>query len=72
MPPIKYESAAEAAARWGVTKQLVSQWCRDNRIPGVKLVGGRWLIPAAAERPEPAEPWDFTTPKKLSRKSKKS
>ncbi len=39
-------STAEAAAKLGTTRQRVSLLCKQRRIPGARLVGGRvWQIP---------------------------
>ena len=38
--------APTAAARMGVTKELIARYCRQGRIPGASLVSGVWVIPA--------------------------
>ena len=40
-------SVAEAAERLGISRQRISRLCKDRRIPGARLVGGRtWMLPA--------------------------
>jgi len=42
-------NAEQYGQRWGVSKKTAAQWCRDGRIPAVK-VGKEWQIdPAAAD-----------------------
>ena len=38
--------APAAAARLGVTKELIARYCRQGRIAGAALVSGVWVIPA--------------------------
>lgn len=38
--------APAAAARIGVTKELIARYCRQGRIAGAALVSGVWMIPA--------------------------
>jgi len=40
-------SILEVAAIWGVSRQRVSQLCREGRIPGASMVGRTYVIPAA-------------------------
>jgi len=42
-------NAEQYGHRWGVSKKTAAQWCRDGRIPAVK-VGKEWQIdPTAAD-----------------------
>lgn len=42
--------APEAARRLGVTKELISRYCRQGRIAGAALVSGVWMIPGTGLR----------------------
>lgn len=46
-----YESAEEAARRWGVSTRWVQALCRGRRIPGAQRLGRVWLIPSGAKKP---------------------
>lgn len=46
-----YLSAADVAARWGVSERSVRNYCAQGRIPGAVLIGRTWSIPEAAEKP---------------------
>lgn len=46
-----YESAEEAARRWGVSARWVQALCRGQRIAGARRLGRVWLIPRGAEKP---------------------
>jgi len=43
----------EAAAKWNVSQNTVSKWCREGKIKGVEqdAKGSPWHIPKDAERP---------------------
>lgn len=43
---------SEACKTFGVSRQVVSYWCRNGKLPGSKKVDGTWLIPDGAKRPE--------------------
>lgn len=45
-------SVREAATRWNITERRVSALCKDGKIPGAEKQGGRWMIPANAQKPE--------------------
>ena len=47
-----YLSIREAAEQWGVSERRVNQFCADGRIEGAKKIGGSWVIPAEAKKPE--------------------
>lgn len=47
-----YLSIREAAEQWGVSERRVNQFCADGRIEGAKKIGGSWMIPAEAKKPE--------------------
>lgn len=59
---MEFMGTKEASERWGVTKGTVSNWCRENRIPG-------------AEQDRPGSPWripeSFTLDKLLPSTAKK-
>jgi len=42
---------SEACKAYGVSRQVVSHWCRSGRLPGAKKVDGTWLIPDGTKRP---------------------
>lgn len=44
-------SVKEAALRWNITERRVSTLCKDGRIKGATKKGGRWIIPADAQKP---------------------
>ncbi len=48
MDRYEFESAAEAAQRFGVTLRAVQKWAAAGRIPGAKKVGRTWFIPRNA------------------------
>lgn len=43
-----YETAQEAAARYGIDDSQVRRYCSQGRIPGAVKVGRQWLVPADA------------------------
>lgn len=47
-----YIVAAEAAKKWGVSQRQVQRLLAAGRIDGARKLGGRWLIPAEAEKPD--------------------
>ncbi|MGM9570197.1 MAG: AAA family ATPase [Phascolarctobacterium sp.] len=46
-----YITIKEIAAIWQIDEAMVARYCRQNRIPGTKKDGKRWLIPATATKP---------------------
>ena len=48
---MEYMSCPEAAKKWGISERRVQILCRENRIPGVSILGFMWLIPKDAEKP---------------------
>lgn len=44
-------TTSEIAQKWDITEAHVSRLCREGRIPGAAIIGGRWRIPEDAERP---------------------
>lgn len=44
----------ETATLWEVSETWVTKLCKDNRIPGVIKEGGKWNIPADAQKPNDA------------------
>lgn len=55
---MEYQSAQEAAERWGCTVRWVQQCCKDGLIPGAGKLGRSWMIPADAPKPDPASELD--------------
>lgn len=53
-----YETTKETAKRWGICPMWVSQLCRQHRVPGAGKIGGIWLIPDDAEKPEDRRIWN--------------
>ena len=43
-------TAAQFAARNGVSEQAITRWCRAGEIPGAYRGEGGWVIPADAKR----------------------
>ena len=54
MDTVKYLSAQDISAIWGITKRRVQNLCANNRIPGVIRIGNMWAIPADATKPKDA------------------
>ncbi len=46
-----YISVAETATLWGVSKRRVQVLCKENRIPGAKIIGNIWVVPKDAKKP---------------------
>ncbi len=49
-----YISVAEAAKKWGISERSVRSYCAEGRVPGARLSGKTWEIPAAAQKPKRA------------------
>ena len=43
--------AKDAAVRWGLTEQRITDMCRRGKIPGAVKQGGLWHVPEEAVRP---------------------
>lgn len=39
---MKYESVTEAAQRLGINRSTLQRYCREHRVPGLIVIGGRW------------------------------
>lgn len=48
----KMISAKEIAEHWNVAEQLVTRYCREQRIPGARKAGRSWQIPSDAAKPD--------------------
>lgn len=48
---MKYISASEAAAKWGLSSRRVGLLCNEGRIDGAQKAGSVWIIPEDAEKP---------------------
>lgn len=48
---MKFISAREAAAKWGISQRRVTVLCSENRIVDACMVGNMWIIPVTAEKP---------------------
>lgn len=48
---MKYISAKEAAAKWGVSSRHVQRFLQAGRVPGAQKLGHVWLIPDDAKKP---------------------
>ena len=48
---MNYLTVKEIAAQWEVSTNLVSRYCAEDKIPGVKKEKGKWLIPDDAQKP---------------------
>ena len=42
---MKFETAAQAAGRLGVTVRAVQKWAKEGKIEGAKKIGRDWMIP---------------------------
>ena len=51
---MKYMSASEAAAKWGLSSRRVGLLCNEGRIEGAQKAGATWIIPEDAEKPRDA------------------
>lgn len=51
---MKYMSAREAAAKWGISQRRVAILCSESRISNATMVGNMWIIPTTAEKPKDA------------------
>lgn len=51
---MKYMSATEAAAKWGLSSRRVGLLCNEGRIEGAQKAGATWIIPEYAEKPSDA------------------
>lgn len=48
---MEYQSVAEIAVKWEISERSVRNYCSTGRIPGAKLIGKTWYIPADAQKP---------------------
>ena len=48
---MNYLTVKEIAAQWEVSTTLVSRYCAEDKISGVKKEKGKWLIPDDAQKP---------------------
>lgn len=48
---MNYLSVAETAKKWSISERSVRNYCAQERIPGVVLIGKTWHIPENAEKP---------------------
>jgi len=51
---VKYLSAKEIAAQWGISERRVQVLCEQGRINGVFRLGKSWAIPVHAAKPKDA------------------
>lgn len=51
---MKYMSASEAAAKWGLSSRRVGLLCNEGRIEGAQKAGATWIIPEDAKKPSDA------------------
>ena len=51
---MKYISASEAAAKWGLSSRRVGLLCNEGRFEGAQKAGATWIIPEDAEKPRDA------------------
>ena len=51
---MKYISASEAAAKWGLSSRRVGTLCNEGRIEGAQKAGATWIIPEDAQKPHDA------------------
>ncbi len=48
---MKFMSAKEAAAKWGISQRRVATLCSENRIAEATMIGNMWIIPSNVEKP---------------------
>ena len=51
---MNYISAAQAAAKWNISKKRVTVLCKEGRITDAQMAGNVWIIPENAEKPADA------------------
>lgn len=51
---MRFLSAKEAGAKWGISSRRVAILCREGRISGAQMVGNSWAVPEDAHKPEDA------------------
>ena len=51
---MKYMSASEVAAKWGLSSRRVGLLCNEGRINGAQKAGATWIIPEGAQKPSDA------------------
>lgn len=51
---MNFMSAKETALRWRISPRRVAILCKDGRVEGAQLIGGAWIIPEGAEKPDDA------------------
>ena len=49
---MKYLSAKETAAKWGISERSVRNYCNAGRVQGAFLTGKTWNIPESAQKPQ--------------------
>ncbi len=64
---MQYETAAQAAERFGVTIRMVQIWAKEGKLPGATKHGRDWLIPEGIAKPgketeAPAKPMRTVMP----------
>lgn len=45
-------TVAKMAEKWGISERSVRNYCAQGRIPGAKMIGKIWYLPANARKPE--------------------
>ena len=48
---MRYISAQQAAAKWGISKRRVQVLCTENRIKDATRIGNMWVVPENAQKP---------------------
>ena len=51
---MKYLSAAQVSAIWGISSRRVAILCEQGRINGAQKAGSLWIIPEDAKKPADA------------------
>ncbi len=63
---MKFETAAQAAARMGVTVRAVQKWAKEGKLEGAQKMGRDWMIPFGAVVTEAkSEAVEVELPKKV-------
>ena len=51
---MKYLSIKETSERWGISMRRIQVLRKENRIPGIIMIGHTWGIPDDAKKPADA------------------
>jgi predicted site-specific integrase-resolvase len=49
---MNYMTSLDAAKIWNISQRRVQDYCKMGKIKGAQLLGGRWIIPKNANKPD--------------------